>query len=164
MIKKLAKEGNRRYFKIEKKGVKILFSIWEFESDNLKDIPEIEKIFINSCLPSYLREEYTLECLIKQPLEIFELDIIRNELTPMNMSLWEYETFIKENSKAPKALKMAFINQCKDESTFYIACESFDPESMVTSKNMKIVNEYVFHHKQEIEEVINKSFTHVESY
>lgn len=123
-----------------------------------------------SDIPSYLQGKYTLEELLNEPLAIFELEIINNRyeqrstLKPMNMSLWEYETFIKNNFETPKALKMAFITQEREEGNFYIACESYDFDSMVTKSNMKIVNSFVTRLYNELEKVTNKRYSHIESY
>lgn len=166
MIKELLKEGNRKYFLAEGENGNIIFSVWQWEGDQPKATEEIETAFLTSNIPNYLKEKYTLKDLLEEPLAIFELSINKfsNELQPKNMSLWEYDTFIKNNKNAAKALKMAFINKLQDEDTFYIACESFDSDSMVTKKNMNVVNEYLFYNSKEIEKVLNKTFSHVEAY
>lgn len=168
MIKELLKEGNKRYFLVEGQQGNILFSIYEWDWNNQKTLEEIETGFLNADIPSYLKDRYTLEQLLNEPVAIFELEIINNNyqkvsyLKPMNMSLWEYETLVKNNKEVPKALKMAFISQ--EEDSFYIACESYDSDSMVTSKNMNTVNKWLSNLTKELEKVLNKCYGHVEAY
>ena len=166
MIKELLKEGNKRYFIAEGELGNILFNIYEWESDKPKTLDEIETAFLTSDIPSYLKEKYSLEQLLNEPLAIFELSMygFGSELQPKCMSLWEYKTFIKKDQDIPKGLKMAFINQPSDEDCFYIACESYDNDSMVTRKNMDIVNKHTHVLYNELEAILGKSFSHVESY
>ena len=168
MLKELIREGNKRYFLAEGEEGNILFSFYEWNKEC--SIDEIETALLLSDIPSYLQGKYTLEELLNEPLAIFELEIISNRyeqrstLKPTNMSLWEYETFIKNNFEIPKALKMAFITQEREEGNFYIACESYDSDSMVTKSNMKIANSFVARLYKELEKVTNKRYSHTESY
>lgn len=167
MLKELIREGNKRYFIEEGKEGNILFSIYEWSKEYTLD--EIESALLLADIPSYLQGKYTLEQLLNEPLAIFELEIIsnkyeqRNIIKPMNMSLWEYETFIKKEDVS-KALKMAFITQEREEQSFYIACESYDSDSMVTNSNVKIVNNFINRLYKELEKVTNKKYSHLEAY
>lgn len=166
-IKELCKEGSKRYFQTIKNNQKIIFSIYDFNEENPKSIEQVEKSFKSAKLPSYIIEKYTIQQIFNKPLAIFQLDIYKwgNELRPMNMSLWEYRSFIKEDKRVSKALKMASISQsCIDDDSFYIACENCDSDSMVNDKNMSIVNRCVNSLSKELEKILGKSFSHVESY
>ena len=167
MIKELLKEGNKRYFEAETEQGKLLFYVYEWQwEDKPQTIEKIDTAFKNANIPSYIKERYTMQQLINEPLAIFQLNIYNfgSELQPMNMSLWEYKTFIKKDQNVPKALKMAFISNQHDESYFYIACESNDSDSMVTKNNMNIVNKYVNFLYHELETILHKNFSHIESY
>lgn len=99
---------------------------------------EIEDRWAEAKLPSYIKD---VDDCFNNPLRLFEFVIFNSwvELNPVNMSIWEYETLVKDKSEVNKALKMAYISQDRDNKTFSINCESYDGESMVTEKNMKEV-------------------------
>jgi peptide subunit release factor RF-3 len=164
MIKELLKSGSHTYYSGVKEEKEIIFSIWHFGEE--KSITEIEEGLKVATLPDYY--PVTLSEILEKPLPLFQLNIYSfgSTLESRNMSLYEYERLIKNNQVAEKALKMAFIQNNNDSVCFYVACESFDNESMVNRKNMDVVRSYLYNRNgiTELEKVINKEFSHVEAY
>ncbi len=74
------------------------------------------------------------------------------------MSLWEYEVFVKGNNNPQKALKSAFIDKNA------ILCETYDSESELTSKNMMIIEDYIYNNIKELREVMGIDYIGFEVY
>ena len=169
MIKELLKEGYKRYFEGEKLGKKIIFSVYEWDKEDIKSIEEIEKAFNEADLPQWVREEIeTLEQrLNRDPLNnLFALKMysFRNDLEAQNYNLYEYEKFIQGVAQPPKALKSACICRDRESSYFYIACEPYDEESALTRDNIKIIENHVGMLVNEIEKLLGKNYSHTEIY
>jgi hypothetical protein len=171
LIQKLIKVGNKQYYKMKAvEGQDIIFSVfmWEDSSKNPTD-EEIELALFSAKLPSYIAENHSLNEELEKPLAIFELEIYNNQyhkasyLKPLNMSLWEYEYFIKGNTEIHPALRSAFISKYSDD-TLLICCESYDNESMLTAKNRSIINQKVVEIEKELLEVTGRNYLEVEMY
>lgn len=156
MIKKLKQDGNRIYFT----DGEIIFKVYNWYGD--VTIEKVKQGLKEARFPDYIPtglEEYKQNSLV-----IFDLTIQStwSELKPLNISLWEYEIFIKGSSKPDPALKSAFISKSDDYN--YIACESYDNESMLTDKNLLIIERYMAKHKQELEKILNTDLIGFEVY
>jgi hypothetical protein len=145
MIKEVLSMRNVRYYKAND-GIFHIF-VWEDENDLTEE--KIENAWNNAKLPSCVTDA-TMEELKNKPLAIFELKIRGNDsyIEPMNMSLYEYEYFIKGNEKPELALKSAFIT--KDAGMLCIMCEPYDYESALTRENKNKINSAVIKDKEEL--------------
>lgn len=159
MLRELKRDGNRIYF--EDKDNLIIY-VWDWDND--LTIEKAVDAYRNSSLPSYVPLSFSE--LHKRTLPICQLSIFSfgSEIKPMNMSLWEYETFIKGNNKANKKLKSAFINFDADTDNLYVAVENFDAESIVTVKSLQDIENYISEHKKEICELFNTDYIRLEIY
>lgn len=169
MIKELLKDGYKRYFEGEKFGKKIIFSVSEWDQEDIKPIEEIEKAFNDADLPQWVREEIeTLEQRLNRDSlsNLFSLRMysFRNDLEAQNYNLYEYEKFIQGVAEPPKALKSACICKDRESSYYYIACEPADSESALTRGNVTIIEKHISMLTDEIEKVLGMNYSHTEIY
>jgi len=83
---------------------------------------------------------------------------LKAELKPLNMSLWEYEVFVKGNNNPQNALKSAFIARNK------ILCETYDGKSELTDENLKTIEDYIYDNIKELKEVMGIDYVEFEVY
>lgn len=159
MLKELRRDNNRVYFEDKDK---LLVYAWDWNGD--LTVERAVEAYRDSSLPSYVPLSFNE--LHKRPLPICQLSIydFGSEIKPMNMSLWEYETFIKGNNKANKKFKSAFINFDADTNNLYVAIENFDAESIVTTKSLQDIEKYISEHKEEICKLFNTDYIGLEIY
>lgn len=158
MIKEVLSMRNRRYYKADD-GIFHIF-VWEERPNNLTE-EKIESAWNNAKLPSYVTDA-TIEELKNKPLALFNLSIYSDAsyIEPQNMSLYEYEYFIKGNAKPEPALKSAFI--MKDGDTLCIMCEPYDFESALTKENKDIINRIAMKYRNELCDILNSEGFYVE--
>lgn len=168
MIKELFKDNYKRYFQAEKFGKKIIFTVYEWDQDDIKPIEQINELFNNADIESYLKEKYTLESILNEDSlsNLFNLDIQSYDTTlaPKNYNLYEYEKLIQGIAEPPKALKSACICRDREGQYFYIACEPADSESALTRDNVKIIESHVSALVEDIEKKLNMNYSHTEIY
>lgn len=145
MLKEIKRDNERIYFKDKDN---LIICVWDWDND--LTIEKVVEAYRNSSLPGYVPISFSE--LHKKPLPIYQLSIydFGSELEPMNMSLWEYETFIKGNNKANKKLKSAFISFNASINSLYIGVENFDEESIVTTESLQDIEKYILEHQEEI--------------
>ena len=156
MLKELKKDNNRIFYT----DGEIIFYVWN--RDNNLNLEKVQQKYNQAQLPDYIPK--TMEELKQEPFKIFHLTIFTDwvEIKPENMSLWEYEIFINKNNNVSQALKSAFINKIYND--YYISCESFDEYSMLTHKNLNIIENYLVKHKQKLLSILNTDFLGFEVY
>lgn len=156
MLKEIKRDNERIYFKDKDN---LIIYVWDW--NNNLTIEKVVDAYRNSSLASYVPISFSE--LHKKPLPIYQLSIydFGSEIKPMNMSLWEYETFIKGNDKANKKLKSAFINF---NTSLYIGVENFDKESIVTNESLQDIEEYIAKHQEEICKLFGVDYMGLEIY
>ena len=136
-----------------------LFEVWNFsdlsQTDLLEKMENPQKY-----IPSYVSKSF--EELKQKPLAIFQ--ITKWEVSPMNINLFTYEAIVKGNKHTPAALRSACIQQEDDSDSIIIACEPHDEESELTTKNKKIIKDYVRVHEKELLEITGRKYLEMEWY
>lgn len=170
-LKRIENGGhNYNYYEVmtnSDKKVILRHSLYQEE----KTIEELKEDLKNVKIVEYaLRDgKQTIDDILNENSlnNLFDLDISPSKkyywcnISPMNYSLYEYLKLVKGENDIPKVLKSAFI--CEDDN-YYIACENYDFESEITSKNENIIYNYSNVLKDELEKLLNRSFSHVEVY
>ena len=140
-----------------KENQKIYFKIWVF--GDAPTLEEVENALRTAEIDKYSQFKTVKENIDNDIIAFFELRISSKELTPLNLSAYDYEVCYKKNLKPNNALRSTAIVQ--EEDYFYVACEPCDYQSSLNNKNLQTIFNYNF---KDIENVINKKFSHIETY
>ena len=157
MLKLLKSCASYNIYEGEKENQKIYFKIWVF--GDAPTLEEVEKSLEVAKIDKYSQFKTVKENIDNDIIAFFELSISRKELTPLNLSAYDYEVCYKKNLKPNNALRSTAIIQ--EDNYFYVACEPCDFQSDLNNKNLQTIFNYNF---KDIENVINKKFSHIETY